>query len=513
MLCSGLKLTVAVVAMAAVLQLGSGQEPMCNNPDAQVLILGAGFSGIAAAKTLHENCITDFLIIDQFFEPGGRVRSTTFAGSTIEFGAQWILSVNFSEPYETLHPIYRLAVECGNLSLKPLTTNTAAYDDGGSDVTGSYFESLFRLSAIRQELIDPGSIIDDLLVQRDFTAEAGFRLSGWRPVTPEDENAEWTLLDFGFAVSSDASSFNRQIVTSRATVGLASFLVTDPRGFGSLATCALDRFLDDSTNDSRLILNTFVQKIRWSDTCVCVDTVNLVTGESKTYCAPYAIVTFSLTVQQDPNLFEPPLPARDKYWAIQTQTMSNFLKIWVLFNETFWDRGANVDWIQYIDRVRGREYYPRFVPLGDFLPGQPPILQALLTGSFAGIVASQNKLTTMEQIYEIMVEIYGENASPPLDLIQHDFITDPLFYGDFSYPTPGTNDTVYDQLQASVGSLYFAGEHTERIYRATVHGAWYSGVRAVEDLLVSFDGGEECIGLGWQQTQGLECPFLKIQCG
>ena len=37
----------------------------CENADAEVLILGAGMSGIAAAKTLYDNGVTDFIILEQ----------------------------------------------------------------------------------------------------------------------------------------------------------------------------------------------------------------------------------------------------------------------------------------------------------------------------------------------------------------------------------------------------------------------------------------------------------------
>ena len=43
-----------------------------------VLILGGGVSGIIAARTLNENGITNFRIIEARGELGGRLRSTPF---------------------------------------------------------------------------------------------------------------------------------------------------------------------------------------------------------------------------------------------------------------------------------------------------------------------------------------------------------------------------------------------------------------------------------------------------
>ena len=56
----------------------------------KVLILGAGLSGITAAKTLLDNEITDFLILDGKNYTGGRIHSVPFAGLNIEAGANWI---------------------------------------------------------------------------------------------------------------------------------------------------------------------------------------------------------------------------------------------------------------------------------------------------------------------------------------------------------------------------------------------------------------------------------------
>ena len=56
----------------------------------KVLILGAGLSGIKAAKTLLDKGITDLLILDGKNYTGGRIHAVPFAGLNIEAGANWI---------------------------------------------------------------------------------------------------------------------------------------------------------------------------------------------------------------------------------------------------------------------------------------------------------------------------------------------------------------------------------------------------------------------------------------
>lgn len=57
---------------------------------AKVLILGAGVAGIMAAKTLQENGVQDFLILEAQDYIGGRFKQQSFAGVNLEEGANWI---------------------------------------------------------------------------------------------------------------------------------------------------------------------------------------------------------------------------------------------------------------------------------------------------------------------------------------------------------------------------------------------------------------------------------------
>ena len=64
----------------------------------KVLILGAGLSGIRAAKTLLDRNITDILILEGKNYTGGRIHSVTFANLyTIQAGVNWIHFINDEE--------------------------------------------------------------------------------------------------------------------------------------------------------------------------------------------------------------------------------------------------------------------------------------------------------------------------------------------------------------------------------------------------------------------------------
>ena len=73
----------------------------------KVVILGGGVTGVIAARTLHQNGIDDFLIVEARHELGGRLMSHTFAGKTIELGANWIQGTQTGDG--PANPIFELA--------------------------------------------------------------------------------------------------------------------------------------------------------------------------------------------------------------------------------------------------------------------------------------------------------------------------------------------------------------------------------------------------------------------
>ncbi|KAK7691475.1 hypothetical protein QCA50_004874 [Cerrena zonata] len=62
--------------------------------DAKVLILGGGVAGLTAARSLYDQGVTDFLIVEARHELGGRMRNHRFGAVdreyNLEVGANWV---------------------------------------------------------------------------------------------------------------------------------------------------------------------------------------------------------------------------------------------------------------------------------------------------------------------------------------------------------------------------------------------------------------------------------------
>lgn len=71
-------------------------------PSPTVIVVGAGMSGISAAKTLSDAGIKNILILEATNRIGGRMCKTNFAGLSVEMGANWVEGVNGKQ----LNPIW-----------------------------------------------------------------------------------------------------------------------------------------------------------------------------------------------------------------------------------------------------------------------------------------------------------------------------------------------------------------------------------------------------------------------
>ncbi|KAG5340724.1 hypothetical protein C0989_000501 [Termitomyces sp. Mn162] len=101
-------LTVSCVVIALPSQKAKTDS---TGSDTKVLVLGGGVAGVIAARTLHEQGIDDFVLVEARDELGGRLQSTPFGGHVVELGANWIQGTQTGNG--PINPIWTLAKKHG----------------------------------------------------------------------------------------------------------------------------------------------------------------------------------------------------------------------------------------------------------------------------------------------------------------------------------------------------------------------------------------------------------------
>ena len=351
--------------------------------DAQVIIIGAGMSGVSAAERLQENGINDILILEGSARVGGRVGSREFGGVRLALGATWIQGLDPASP--ELHPLYRLAKRCNNGSAL-----RGIYEDGDSlTYYNSHGQELMD-NAFRWDDYDTAWIaVEELVVQLDNDGECvntslryGLNVSGWTPMSPEDDWVDWNNVDFCTGERPEIIDLCLEVMestfisfSSPDSDGGQCYFVTDPNGFESIIQCIADDVTEN--RETRIQFNSVVTEINWSnEDCVCMRT----SGNSERYCARYTILTASIGVLQAEGFIEfiPELPLWKKE-TIQMFGMARYNHIIMEFDSVFWNE---TEQIGYIDDTRG--YYPVFYNLNNIFPENPKILMAEVTRRLGG---------------------------------------------------------------------------------------------------------------------------------
>ena len=450
--------------------------------DADVLILGAGMSGISAAKSLHENGVDDFMIIEAGDRMGGRMRSKEFGGIRVELGDQWIFGIHFPEDPPSIfsdhNDIQQLIERCGIRGLNPNRNESKAFHD----VDGKLIDNEIVETGVHEfDNLTIATVIEEAAKRRkkglpDVPIRQALTDIGWVPDTPFKKLMEWDFFDFFYQQLPETASHFRT-VPKKAWVNFGQdvLIITDQRGSEHLIYCMAEDF-GLAPHDPRLKLGTRVYRVRNGDSCVCVDTVSS-SLERKTYCGKRALVTFSIGVLQSPVVqFVPHLP-RWKQEAINMFSMNHIHRLFLKYKEPFWD---NVTFIDRLDEVKGR--YPAFQPLDYYrynISQSAHVIVFTVIGEQAEIMVKQPISEIKHDVKKVFEEMYPDATIPdPEDILVTDWKNDPLYLGSAPNKAIGATDSTYNILAAPVGRLFFSGDGIDKLYSGQLHGAYYSGVNA-----------------------------------
>ena len=99
------------------------------NQDFDVVIIGAGWSGLGAAQTLMSKGVSNFLVLEASDTIGGRCQNVTlYDGMTAELGCQWVHGAS------TQNPVYNIVKSSGISTVESDFDDIALYSNvyGGS---------------------------------------------------------------------------------------------------------------------------------------------------------------------------------------------------------------------------------------------------------------------------------------------------------------------------------------------------------------------------------------------
>jgi monoamine oxidase len=424
----------------------------CNKEDdkdsngKKVIIIGAGISGLGAAKKLKEKGF-NVTVLEAQDKVGGRLRTNRTLGIGFDEGASWIHGINGN-------PITILAQQAGMNTFETIDDQAdACYDIGGIlRNSTSYDNAETELYSILNTLKNSGSTTQSFesIFNNLYPTKAADRL--------------WRFL-LSTYVTFDTGDLNN----------LSSILYNEGEEYGGtekIATNGYDTIANYLANGFNTQLNQRVSKVDYSSTQIKVTHNGNVTE------ADYVLVTVPLGVLKANSIqFIPSLPSA-KQNAIEKVGMNCVNKFLLTWDTAFWDDNQ---YISYTPEIKDKFNY--FVNVKKFHPS----VNALMTFAYADYARQTEMMTDAQIIDEIMFhlkDIYGNSIPNPTNLLRTKWQINENSFGAYSYTAVGTEMQHFDDLAEEVNDkLFFAGEHTEVDYFSTVHGAYLSGIREADKII------------------------------
>jgi polyamine oxidase len=207
---------------------------------ASVIIIGAGISGISAAKVLVENGVEDVLILEATDRIGGRIHKQNFGDVPVELGAGWIAGVGGKES----NPVWELA---SRFNLRTCFSDYTNARFNIYDRSGKIFPTGIASDSYKK------AVDSAILKLKSLEAQCSGQVAEEAPSSPKtpiELAIDFILHDFEMAEVEPISTY--------VDFGEREFLVADERGYECLLYKMAEEFLVTSHGnilDYRLKLN------------------------------------------------------------------------------------------------------------------------------------------------------------------------------------------------------------------------------------------------------------------
>jgi monoamine oxidase len=449
------------------------------NGQLDVVVIGAGFAGLTAARALH-GAGRSVVVLEARDRVGGRTCTEEHHGTWIDLGGQWI------GPGQDR--IAALVAELGLATYPQPEHGDDVVLDGadarrvanvalafGDDELTAYLELVAALEAIADQVPlaapweAPQAEAWDTTTLRDWVRARRVpeRVAG--------------LFEVGVQAVFAASSAQLSLLHTAHYVHSAGgwSKLTDSEGgaqqdriVGGVQPVA--ERLAALLPDGALRLSSSVDRIAQDGGRVVVETG----GESVR--AGRAVVALPPTLAGRIT-YEPPLPAqRDQ--LVQHMPQGSVIKFHVLYDLPWWrDEGLS-----------GTVLCPD-EPIGVTFDCTPPVgTPGLITGFFEGPAAVAAGARTTDARRDVVVDVLartlGERARDILGYVDRDWSAEPFTRGCYGAHAPPGAWTLYGPaLRRPVGRIHWAGTETAERWTGYIDGAIDSGLRVAAEVLDAAD--------------------------
>ncbi|GAA5527025.1 FAD-dependent oxidoreductase [Herpetosiphon gulosus] len=430
----------------------TSNSPVPSDSTPQVIVIGAGIAGLAAAAKLQANGYR-VQIIEGRDRIGGRIwTSRMWDDMPVDLGASWIHGV-------THNPLTDLADTAGIERTPTDYENSLAYTMDGEELDDAAVEQL------EEQLV---TLMDAVAELVEDTDDMSLAAAMQQVLAEQAESLDQPHLNFSInstiehEYAADVEELSAQYWDNDGEVVGGDVIFLD----------GYDQILDRLTAGLTIHTGQSVNAINYTAESITITT------DTATFAAEHVIITVPLGVLKQGRIqFIPPLDA-SKTDAITLLGSGLLNKTWLRFPTAFWPQEPEI--INYIDEQKGR--WAEFLNIYHYT--NSPILLGFNAGSYARMLESRSDAEIIADGMQVLRTIYGPTIPDPEAWQITRWGADPYALGSYSFLGIGATDALRDDLTQPVGGrLFFAGEATSRDYPSTVHGAYLSGLRAADEVM------------------------------
>ncbi len=445
---------------------------------ADVLIVGAGMAGLAAARSLAEQGLR-VVVLEARDRVGGRIfTERTASGVLVEHGAEFIHG-RVPELWSLIDEAGLRTVErTGSMLVEEAPGAGLAPDsDEGDD---SFFAPLEQLKHLSGEDLP----FADWLAASDVPGWQREALTGY----VEGFNA-------ADAVRISARALGVQQAAEDATGGDRAWHL--PGGYAQLPEFLATRA---GAAGAEIRLGCEVLAVRWRPGHVVVSTRRTATGKREDLRAPRCLLALPLGVLHAANRGAPHSlrlePEPTQLFEARRLAMGPVVRFTLVFRERWWEHLSanahpNPQLSQGLRTLSFLFTRARVPPVWWTRHPEPEPLPTLV-GWIGGPRSAELARLSSDDLGALACRELGPVFALDPERIRaelisthtYDWGTDPFSGGAYSYVPAGALDASAAMAQPLADTLFFAGEHTDTTgHWGTVHAALRSGQRAADQIL------------------------------